>query len=116
MNANPGTKMGKSAAMIRLLKSAIPFSQGPRPDEGDEIKETAVPTDAGIEEPTGDGEDRNVEDERDTSQTLEEGIASIFAMIRSGNYADELPEGLTIEETGPTYELLSELDRLWKSA
>jgi hypothetical protein len=96
--------------MIRLLKSAIPFSPGPRPDEASEMEEAAVSTEAAIEEPTDDAEGH------DTDQALEDGIASIFALIRSGNEADELPEGLTIEETGPTYELLSELDRLWNSA
>jgi hypothetical protein len=103
--------------MIRLLKSAIPFSPGSPPQGATEVEEAAVSTEAGIEEPTGDARDQTLGgDERDADRSLEEGIASIFAMIRSSNEADELPEGLTIEETGPTYELLSELDRVWNNA
>ncbi len=94
--------------MIRLLKSAIPFSPGPRSDEASDIEEAAVSTGTGIEEPTG--------ETGEADHALEAGIASIFAMIRSGSETDELPEDLKLEETGPTYELLSELDRLWKSA
>ena len=36
-------------------------------------------------------------------------------MIRSGKPGDAMPRDLP-EETGATYQLLSELDRLWRSA
>jgi hypothetical protein len=46
---------------------------------------------------------------------LEAGIASIFASIRSAPSDAEAPRDLP-EESGATYALLTELDRLWQNA
>lgn len=47
---------------------------------------------------------------------IESEIASILATIRSRKAGDVLPESELPEETGATYQLLSELDRIWRSA
>jgi hypothetical protein len=108
--------MGKSAAMIRLLKSANPFSAAP---PGEHVENEAASTEPVIEAPSEEDAEEAKADAEENSEAggaLEEGIATIFALIRSGGEADEALEAPALEETGPTYELLSELDRLWNSA
>lgn len=51
----------------------------------------------------------------DTSGAFESEIGAILAMIRSRKPGD-IVSGDLPEETGATYQLLSELDRIWRSA
>lgn len=127
--------MGKSAAMIRRLKTALPFASAPSSDEisKDESDETTSARFDGAawnddekngDEENGPAESRGAEDgdgvgDSDAADEkgdgLEAGIASIFAAIRSGK-TDEALDVPALEETGATYELLAELDRLWQGA
>lgn len=127
--------MVKSAAMIRRLKTALPFASAPSSDEisKDENDET---TSARFDSAAWNDDERNGDEENDPAESrgaedgegvgdsdaaddkgddLEAGIASIFAAIRSGS-GDGALDVPPLEETGPTYELLAELDRLWQGA
>lgn len=107
--------------MMRLLKIA---KSGPKnrpsdddaagkPEAEDEPTVDIVTDESGDEvesaEPkAGPGEDPSVD--------LDTEIASILATIRSRKLSNALPDIDLPEDTGATYQLLSELDRLWRSA
>lgn len=80
------------------------------------MENKTVSAEVEIEAPTESAEDGGGNESASADEVLETGIASIFALIRSGKATDGTPEGPLPEETGATYALLSELDRLWNSA
>jgi len=111
--------------MIRLLKSANPLSPAAPQAEVDEAETVSTSVEveliAAIAEVQADPMPDQVMLEADADiddaarQDMDAHIATILALIRSGK-TDDLPDGPPPEETGATYELLTELDRIWNNA
>ena len=104
--------------MMRLLKIAklgakdrFRHDASGKPDIEDEAAD--VVAGSGTGDAASEEAEARSSDEEPTE--LETEIAAILAMIRSGKPGDAMPRDLP-EETGATYQLLSELDRLWRSA
>lgn len=113
--------------MMRLLKIAK-SGLGGRPagedeargDEHERERGNDAPLDVAAadnvreDEPEAD-ETGEVSSSDDNSDASESEIGAILAMIGSRRPGDNVPGDLP-EETGATYRLLSELDRIWRSA
>jgi hypothetical protein len=106
--------------MMRLLKIAKSGIRNRQSDDDAENLETGEGTAVeAVAEAEGDGLDGDRPEagpDGASPDALESEIASILAMIRSRKPDDILPEVDLPEETGATYQLLSELDRLWRGA
>ena len=102
--------MGKSTNVIRLLKSANPFVT----DEADGGH--GKPVEPAKEKPDMAEDSLADEESGSADEMLAAGIASIFATIRSGEETPEMQGSEQAEDDGTTFELLSELDRLWRKS
>lgn len=107
--------------MMRLLKiarsglAARPASEEEdRKDERESEGVDDAPLEVAAEDEVRDETD-DAGSSDDNSDELESDIGAILAMIRSRKAGDIVPGDLR-EETGATYRLLSELDRIWRSA
>jgi len=99
--------------MMRHLKIAKSGAKEQRSDD-DAGKPVAGDQPAvGIVGDEGEGVDPKARPGDDGDVDLETEIASILATIRSRTPSDAQPDVDLPEETGATYQLLSELDRLW---
>jgi hypothetical protein len=105
--------MGKTA-VNRLLKMAKPFAANRNADDAEaastepdmDALASAIATELAADHPAS----------TDAPGNSDAAIASIFALIRSGPGSEAIPESELPEDTGATFDLLSELDRLWGPA